>query len=116
MSRLALLLVHSRKIDLFCLLVKDIIKPHPSGEVARLVVTERTAGERSFFLPCCCFSAQPVGGKTCGLPRYNAAGANPCPAKWGIILGHIILTTLFFCRSNTVNMSLPQNQKPVFLP
>ena len=34
MSRLFFLLKHSRKINLFCSLVKRTLKPHPSGEVA----------------------------------------------------------------------------------
>ena len=41
MSRLALLLVHSGKINLSFLLVKRTLKPRPTGEVARFTVTER---------------------------------------------------------------------------
>ena len=36
MSKLVFLLKHSRKINFFCLLVKGIIKPRPSGEVAAI--------------------------------------------------------------------------------
>ena len=36
MSRLVLLLVHSRKINLSFLLVKRTLKPRPSGEVAAI--------------------------------------------------------------------------------
>ena len=44
MSRLALLLMRSKKIDLFCLLVKDIIKPRPTGEVAAIADGEGFVG------------------------------------------------------------------------
>ena len=44
MSRLVFLLVYRRKINLFCLLVKGIIKPRPSGEVAAIADGEGFVG------------------------------------------------------------------------
>lgn len=50
MSRLALLLVHSRKINLSFLLVKRPLKPRPSGEV-RAVYRDGEDCGRTQFLP-----------------------------------------------------------------
>ena len=44
MSRLALLLVHSRKINLSFLLVKRTLKPRPTGEVAAIADGEGFVG------------------------------------------------------------------------
>ena len=44
MSRLVFLLVYRRKINLFCSLVKGIIKPRPSGEVAAIADGEGFVG------------------------------------------------------------------------
>ena len=44
MSRLVFLLVYRRKINLFCSLVKGIIKPRPPGEVAAIADGEGFVG------------------------------------------------------------------------
>ena len=49
MSKLAFLLVHSRKINLFCLLVKRTLKPLTSGEVAAIADGEDCG--RTQFIP-----------------------------------------------------------------
>ncbi len=72
MSKLVFLLKHSRKINFFCLLVKGIIKPRPSGEVAAIADGEGNCqkfGGRTQFA----HTTQPVAsyqpaGEPCGLP------------------------------------------------
>ena len=44
MSKLVFMLVHSRKINFFCLLVKRTLKPRPSGEVAAIADGEGFVG------------------------------------------------------------------------
>ena len=60
MSKLVFLLKHSRKIDLFCSLVKGIIKPRPPGEVAAIADGEGCG--RTQFIPSVLLAPHPVGG------------------------------------------------------
>ena len=75
MSRLVFLLVHSRKIDLFCLLVKRTLKPRPSGEVAAIADGEGILPHgRTQFIPIVLLAPHPVG-ETYSLPQFTLSHA-----------------------------------------
>ena len=74
----------------------SFLKPRPSGEVERFTVTERLRANAVYSRRAVVSLCQPVGGKTCGLPHYNAAGQTPALQYGRIILGILFLQLYFF--------------------